>query len=313
MFLLRLSPAFPFNLLNYALGLTRVRFADYLRRERSACCPGTLLYVYLGNVAGDVASARGRRGGAARLRLLAVLGARPRRDGGRHVRTSRASRAGRCARRRASDDGASCLRLGAFADDEANRRLVANVHPPDWANPTPAGRYNLVVLGAGTAGLVTAAGAAGLGARVALDRAPPDGRRLPERRLRAVEGGDPRGAAASTPRAPPPRSASGPAPGAEPDFGAAMDRMRRIRARHQPRRLGRPLPREFGVDVYLGEARFTGPDTARGRRARAALPAAVIATGARAAAPPIPGLAEAGYLTNETVFALTERPRAARA
>ena len=41
-------------------------------------------------------------------------------------------------------------------------------HPPDWANPEPAGRYNLVVIGAGTAGLVTAAGAAGLGARVAL-------------------------------------------------------------------------------------------------------------------------------------------------
>src|SRR5437867_6379695 len=52
--------------------------------------------------------------------------------------------------------------------DEHNRALVANVHPPDWRNPSPASRYNLVVLGAGTAGLVTAAGAAGLGAKVAL-------------------------------------------------------------------------------------------------------------------------------------------------
>ena len=50
-------------------------------------------------------------------------------------------------------------------NDEHNQSLVANVHPPDWKNPTPAGRYNLVVIGAGTAGLVTAAGAAGLGAR----------------------------------------------------------------------------------------------------------------------------------------------------
>src|SRR5262252_8504805 len=49
-----------------------------------------------------------------------------------------------------------------------NQFLVSNVHPPDWANPEPAGRYNLVVLGAGTAGLISAAGAAGLGARVAL-------------------------------------------------------------------------------------------------------------------------------------------------
>src|SRR5207244_11093464 len=53
-------------------------------------------------------------------------------------------------------------------DDAYNRALVANVHPPDWVNPEPAGRYNLVVIGAGTAGLVTSAIAAALGAKVAL-------------------------------------------------------------------------------------------------------------------------------------------------
>ncbi len=53
-------------------------------------------------------------------------------------------------------------------DDEFNRELVRQVHPPDWVNPKPAKRYNLVVIGAGTAGLVTAAAAAGLGAKVAL-------------------------------------------------------------------------------------------------------------------------------------------------
>jgi len=52
--------------------------------------------------------------------------------------------------------------------DEFNKKLVENAHPPDWTNPKPAGRYNLVVVGAGTAGLVAAAGAAILGARVAL-------------------------------------------------------------------------------------------------------------------------------------------------
>ena len=52
--------------------------------------------------------------------------------------------------------------------DEHNQMLLRNVHPPDWTNPAPAGRYNLVVIGAGAAGLVTAAGAAGLGAKVAL-------------------------------------------------------------------------------------------------------------------------------------------------
>src|SRR6266581_9731488 len=52
--------------------------------------------------------------------------------------------------------------------DAHNALLIANVHPPDWRPPNPAPRYNLVVIGGGTAGLVTAAGAAGLGARVAL-------------------------------------------------------------------------------------------------------------------------------------------------
>jgi hypothetical protein len=67
---------------------------------------------------------------------------------------------------------------GVLRDNEYDRELVAHVRPSDWVNPAPGGRYNLVVLGAGTAGLVTAAGAAGLGARVALI----------ERRLCAVEG-----------------------------------------------------------------------------------------------------------------------------
>ena len=52
--------------------------------------------------------------------------------------------------------------------DQHNAELVANAHPPDWHNPAPSGRYNMVVVGAGTAGLVTAAGVAGLGGKVAL-------------------------------------------------------------------------------------------------------------------------------------------------
>src|SRR5437660_12859625 len=53
-------------------------------------------------------------------------------------------------------------------EDPHDRRLLANARPANWINPQPASRYNLVVLGAGTAGLVCAAGAAGLGAKVAL-------------------------------------------------------------------------------------------------------------------------------------------------
>src|SRR5476651_1930981 len=52
--------------------------------------------------------------------------------------------------------------------DEFNRQLMEKVHPAGWINPKPKPRYHLVVIGAGTAGLVSAAGAAGLGAKVAL-------------------------------------------------------------------------------------------------------------------------------------------------
>jgi len=57
-FLLRLSPVFPFTLLNYALGLTRVSFADYVAAS-IGMLPGTLLYVYYGKLAGDVAALAG--------------------------------------------------------------------------------------------------------------------------------------------------------------------------------------------------------------------------------------------------------------
>jgi uncharacterized membrane protein YdjX (TVP38/TMEM64 family) len=61
--LLRLSPVFPFNLLNYALGLTRVRFLDYFAAS-AAMLPGTLLYVYYGKAAGSLAAAFAGSGGA---------------------------------------------------------------------------------------------------------------------------------------------------------------------------------------------------------------------------------------------------------
>ena len=56
--LLRLSPVFPFNLLNYALGLTTVRFRDYVLAS-VGMLPGTLLYIYYGKLAGDVAALAG--------------------------------------------------------------------------------------------------------------------------------------------------------------------------------------------------------------------------------------------------------------
>jgi pyruvate/2-oxoglutarate dehydrogenase complex dihydrolipoamide dehydrogenase (E3) component len=190
--------------------------------------------------------------------------------------------------------------------DEHNGRLVANVHPPDWANPEPAPRYNLVVIGAGTAGLVTAAGAAGLGARVALiERGLLGGDCLnvgcvPSKALirAARAAAQVRDAAQFGIHVP---------PGVRVDFAGVMERMRRARAGISAHDSAARF-RGLGVDVYLGQGAFTGPNAVKVAGQTLRFRRAVIATGARAERPPIPGLAEAGFLTNETVFSLTELP-----
>src|SRR2546426_4322569 len=199
------------------------------------------------------------------------------------------------------------MRVMIQPDDEFNRALVQNVHPSDWVNPEPAGRYNLVVIGAGTAGLVTAAGAAGLGARVALVEKHLLGGDclnvgcVPSKALiRASRAcAQVRDAAAFGIRI---------KGDVDYDFGAAMARLRKLRALiSQNDSVHRYT--KLGVDVFLGQGRFTGPDTVEVGGATLRFAKAVIATGARAAAPPIEGLEAAGYLTNETVFSLTEQPR----
>jgi pyruvate/2-oxoglutarate dehydrogenase complex dihydrolipoamide dehydrogenase (E3) component len=191
--------------------------------------------------------------------------------------------------------------------DEHNRRLQGQVHPSDWVNPTPSGRYNLVVIGGGTAGLVTAAGAAGLGAKVALIE-------------RHLLGGDclnvgcvPSKALLRSARAAAAVREAG-AFGvrvegdATVDFPAVMTRLRRLRSDLSPHDSAARF-RELGVEVYLGDGRFTGADTIEVGGRTLHFARAAIATGARAAAPDIPGLASVPYLTNETVFSLTELPR----
>jgi pyruvate/2-oxoglutarate dehydrogenase complex dihydrolipoamide dehydrogenase (E3) component len=185
--------------------------------------------------------------------------------------------------------------------DESNRRLLDHVHPADWSNPEPRGRYELVVIGAGTAGLITAAVAAGLGARVALVE-------------RHLMGGDclnvgcvPSKALIRSSRlvAEARRAAALGLPEVDDaaiDFGAAMERLRRVRARISAADAAARYRDELGVDVFLGEARFAGPDAVEVDGRRLHFKKAVIATGARAGAPPIDGLEEAGYLTNETLF-----------
>src|SRR5579872_3910220 len=191
-------------------------------------------------------------------------------------------------------------------DDEFNRQLVARVHPADWKNPTPVGRYNLVVIGAGTAGLVSAIGAAGLGAKVALvERELMGGDCLnvgcvPSKALIAAA------RVASTIRRAGDFGIDVP-PGVRVDFAAVMQRMRRLRSSISQNDSAERC-RSKGVDVFLGEARFTSPDKIAVGDAVLSFSKAVIASGARAVRPDIPGLADAGFLTNETVFSLTELP-----
>jgi len=196
--------------------------------------------------------------------------------------------------------------------DEHNQFLESNVHPTDWTNPTPKGNYQLVVIGAGTAGLVSAAGAAGLGARVALIE-------------RELMGGDclnvgcvPSKSIISAARlAANLKSASTfglKIPDDQRlDFATVMERMRQTRAKISPVDSAQRFS-ELGVDVFFGQGAFVDNSTISvtredGTTSRLEFKKAVIATGARAAAPPIKGLDTIDYLTNENLFSLTELPK----
>lgn len=190
--------------------------------------------------------------------------------------------------------------------DEHNLQLLANVHPGDWQNPEPRHPYNLVVIGAGTAGLVAAVGAAGLGARVALIEKHLMGGDclnygcVPSKALIrcATAWADVRDAShygVHVDGAP------------QVDFGAVMARMRRLRASISQNDAARRYT-TLGVDVFLGSGRFTGPRRLEVAGQTLRFARAVLATGGRPKAPAVPGLEAAGYLTNETVFSLTARP-----
>jgi pyruvate/2-oxoglutarate dehydrogenase complex dihydrolipoamide dehydrogenase (E3) component len=179
-------------------------------------------------------------------------------------------------------------------------------HPNAWKNPQPADKYHLVVLGGGYAGILTALEAARAGAKVALVERDRLGgvclnagcisskAMIRTSRLYA----DMRYA----------RNYGGQTPGGmEIDFTAVMERMRRIRERASRRRSARELI-SSGIDLFIGEGRFSGRGALAVGGETLPFKRALIAAGARPLIPQIPGLEEAGYLTNESVFELTERP-----
>ncbi|MPZ78568.1 MAG: FAD-containing oxidoreductase [Deltaproteobacteria bacterium] len=316
--LTRLSPVFPFVLLNYFLGLTGVRTGAYVLANFLGMLPATFLFVYIGAAARDAlagpvdASAGFYQQVLKYVGLLATVAV--------VVLVTRIAR--KALREAEQFEGGSTLtgkpRLDPhhepasfekmmIVDDEHDQRLIENCHPPDWTNPTPARKYNLVVIGGGTAGLVSAAGAAGLGAKVALIE-------------RNLLGGDclnvgcvPSKGVVRAARAAYDAS-NGSAFGLQlacapaVAFATAMERMRKLRAEIS----GHDSVERFsklGVDVFIGNGRFAGASAIEVDGQRLDFHRAVIATGARASELAIPGLQDAGYFTNETIFTLTELPR----
>lgn len=194
----------------------------------------------------------------------------------------------------------------ALPKTENNLRRLRNARPDNWQNPQPAPLYNLIVIGGGSAGLLAAIVAAGLGGKVALIE-------------KNLMGGDCLNVGCVPSKAII-RAAKTMGEimmahkfgietnGAKVHFDQVMERIRRVQADiSHVDSVWRYT--EEGVDVFLGEGRFTGPDTLAVAGKQLKFKKAVIATGSRPFHPPIPGLKEAGFLTNETVWNLTEQPK----
>ena len=314
--LCRLSPIFPFILLNYFLGLTAVRVVAYVLANLLGMLPAMFLLVYIGATARDALEAQPVAGdfyqqalkyiGLAATVAIVVVVTRMARRALRQAEQAQEDSVGAAHPGMEENYEPASFDEMLSIDDPHDQRLLENCHPKEWINPTPAKKYNLVVIGAGTAGLVSAAGAAGLGAKVALIE-------------RNLLGGDclnvgcvPSKAMLRAARAAHEIRNDGfgvtLAGEAEINFAAVMERMRRLRAGISDHDSVQRFAR-LGVDVFIGQGRFVERNSIEIDGRQLKFDRAVIATGARAAVPRIPGLRKTGFYTNETIFTLTELPR----
>ncbi|WP_292123895.1 FAD-dependent oxidoreductase [Mesorhizobium sp.] len=266
LFALRLVPVIPFFLVNLAMGLTRMPVRTFAWVSQLGMLPGTVAYVNAGRQLASIESA----GDILSPRILLAFAA---------------------------------LAALPFAAKAANAWWSGRNSLRAWQRPHRFD-YNLIVIGAGSAGLVTAYIAAAARARVAL-----------------VEEGKMGGDCLNTGCVPSKaliRSAKLAKEGMhperlglngrlEPDFAAIMGRIQKVVARVAPHDSAERY-RELGVEVVKGHARLVDPWTVEVEGRRLSGRRIVLATGAEPAMPPIPGLADVEPLTSETLWSLTERP-----
>ena len=147
--------------------------------------------------------------------------------------------------------------IGVSPLDEHNTRFLDLLHPKEWVDPSPKDKYNLVVIGAGAGGLVSAAGAAGVGARVALIESHLLGGDcltvgcVPSKALLRCA----KAAAAVRDSSVFGVKVNG---DVSVDFGLVMERMRRLRAGIAPVDSAQRYSEKLGVDVFIGKGKFTG-------------------------------------------------------
>lgn len=178
-----------------------------------------------------------------------------------------------------------------YPGDDHDRRWRELVFPGNYRNPEPRRKYHLVVIGAGPAGLVASIAAAGLGARVALVE-------------RQAMGGDCLNVGCVPSKSLIEFTRRNPNAGFDEAFAWLRQVRSEIAAHDSVERYVRS-----GVDVFLGPAGFAGRNGVEVDGQRLTARRLLIATGARADLPPIPGLQDCGALTNESFFDLVHRPR----
>ncbi|MGB5148413.1 MAG: FAD-dependent oxidoreductase, partial [Porticoccaceae bacterium] len=267
LFTLRLVPLFPFVVINLLLGLTAMRTRTFYWVSQLGMLPATLVYVNAGTQLGQLSSPAGILSPRL-LGAFALLGLFP------------------------------LLARKLLARLRARRQYAGFVKPARFDR-------NLIVIGAGSAGLVSAYIAAAVKAKVTLIEAHRMGGDclntgcVPSKALlRAARFAHELGRAGEFGFAAVP---------VVPDFARVMDRVREVIRAIEPHDSVARYE-ALGVECLQGHARLVDPWTVEVDGRRLSAPNIVLATGARPFAPPLPGLAEAGYLTSDNLWELRELP-----